>query len=50
MAAAFLFLTLALIAMLARQRNLAISMLCIGIIGGAIVFWFHATDILKINW
>lgn len=50
MAATFLFLSMAFAAMLARQRSLAISLFCIGIVGGAIVFWFHATDILKINW
>lgn len=50
MAGLFLIFTLAILAIILRKRQLAVSIVVIGIILTLSMFWFHATDILQINW
>lgn len=50
MAGLFAVLSLAMAAVLFKQRVLAIVIVSIGILLSLLMFWHHATDILKINW
>jgi len=50
MAGIFLILTLAMLFIFYRQRELAIALIFLGIIFTLLVFFHHATDVLKINW
>lgn len=50
MAGIFLILTIAILLIFYRQRELAMTFVFLGIIFTLLVFFHHATDILKINW
>lgn len=49
MAALFLVFTLAMFAIYAKQRRLAMSIIAIGIVLCLLMFWHHVTTILDIN-
>lgn len=50
MAILYLIFSLAFAAILFEQRKLAIGICIAGIVLSLLMFWHHATDILKINW
>ena len=33
-----------------RQRLLGIALISIGLVMSLLMFWYHATDMLQINW
>jgi len=49
MAGIFTIFSLAIFSALCRQRVLALSLAIIGLVACMLMFWHHATDILKIN-
>lgn len=50
MAGIFLVFLLAIIFCLFNKRLLAMSTLALGLCLTLLMFWYHATDVLKINW
>lgn len=50
MAFAFLILALAILSILFGMRYPAFGFVLIGLALAALIFWHHATDVLKINW
>jgi hypothetical protein len=50
MAGLFLIFTLAMISIYAKKRELAISILVLALLLSLMMFYYHATDILEINW
>lgn len=50
MAIAFAALSLAILSILYGGRYPAVGLVLIGLALGALIFWHHATDVLKINW
>jgi hypothetical protein len=50
MAGIFLIFAIAILLIYYRQRELAMTFVFLGIIFTLLVFFHHATDILKINW
>lgn len=49
MAGLFLIYALAIISILAKQRNLAMVLIVIGIILSILMFWHHVTDTINIR-
>jgi hypothetical protein len=49
MAGLFTLFTFAMLAGVARQRRLAIALFFTGLVLSLLMFWHHATDVLKIN-
>ncbi len=49
MAGLFLIYTLAIIAILAKQRIPGMALILIGIILSAVMFWYHVTDSINIR-
>lgn len=49
MAGLFVIYTWAVIAILAKQRIMAMSLILIGIILSAVMLWYHVTDTINIR-
>lgn len=50
MAFIFVVYAAAMVAILLHQRKVSISLIALGLIATLLVFWHHATDVLKIHW
>jgi hypothetical protein len=50
MAGLFAIFSVAIALILMRMRLLAMYVIVAGILCSLLMFWHHATDILKINW
>jgi hypothetical protein len=50
MAGLFFLFSLAITSIIGNRRGTAIALLSIGILLSLLMFWHHATDVLKINW
>lgn len=49
MAGIFVVFSAAILAGLFQQKKLSIGLIVLGLLLGLLMFWHHATDILKIN-
>jgi hypothetical protein len=50
MAGLYLIFTFAILFIYNRQKSLGVSFMMLGLLLTLLMFWVHATSVLKINW